>query len=465
MNIRPFQHTLSPMAVIHRLLCLLLLFPASAQAVDWLMLQGTEGRSGHYPVAFMQPSYTRDESDSLQLGPNSGKQAVLGTIAPWFNNQDRWHFRRLRFGMRGHLGAPSAQGLAPDMNYFVLLEAAPNLLTYEPFGERSRALAPDHFSITFNQLPGARIRAGLFKMPGPEESYQGVINIDYIEFTTFVATQVLERFAEGNTRQSPSAGSNFTRGTPTSTAYGFNGVRDWALQVFDQFQQGPWSLSYALALGRGEDIHTLDPEFHQWERYLYLSTEHDLPGGKGPKKHGLKAYTWHQQGKRRFATDPDLQEFDRVRYGVGFRALGPLFGGDRIHRISMEWMQAEGMIFIGPTGGVKGGLLQFAEDRNNHSRALSLDYGFFLTPQWELDLRVARHELLYRQDGDPWTAGDARIVEEITYGVQYHMGPKSRLTFNYLQRNLRAPNESHPVVQNVADSIGNRWGIQWTKFF
>ncbi len=442
-------------------------YPAAALAVNWLMVQGTEPpQTKHRLVAFMQPSITVDDSDAIALGPNAGKLAAPATIAPWFNNQERIHFRRLRVGVRGNIGdTADAADFFGKVNYFVLFELAPNLFTYDAFGERARPVGMDHLSLTFNHIPGARLRAGLFKMPGPEESYQGVINIHYNEFTFFTATQVLERFVTGNQRTSPSAGTNGAIGIPTSTAYGFNAARDWGLQVFDSFRQGPWDLSYAATLGRGEDIHTASPDFDQLERYLYLSAEHDLPGGKGPFKHGVKGYAWHQQGKRRFDSDPLEQEFDRVRYGIGVRALGTLFGGPRKHRLAFEWMHAEGMLFAGPVGGVKGGALQFAADRDNTAQGITVDYGFYLNDRWEFDLRWARNDLLRQADDMIWTTGDRRVLTEQTLGAVYHATPFNNVTLNYTFRDLEAPNEPNPVVQDVVGSVQGRWSLQWNYFF
>ena len=54
---------------------------------------------------------------------------------------------------------PGGERFVDDINYFVLAETAPNLITYEPFGDRDHWVAPDHFTLTFNHIPGARIRA------------------------------------------------------------------------------------------------------------------------------------------------------------------------------------------------------------------------------------------------------------------------------------------------------------------
>lgn len=436
------------------------------QAVNWMMLQGTEPpHVTHRRVVFMQPSLTHDFSDEISAGPNSGKRAVPATIAPWFNNAERAHFRRFRAGVRGRLATDRPESFWSKTNYFVLTELAPNLLTYDAFGDRARAIAPDHFSITFNHIPGARLRTGLFKIPGPEESYQGVINIDYIEFTGFTATQVLERFATGNIRQSVSGGTNGATGIPVDKGYGFNGVRDWAVQLFDAFHSGPWEYSYAVTLGRGDDIHTVSVDHHQVERYLYLSAEYDIPGGKGPRKNGIKTYVWHQSGERRFESDPLGQTFDRIRYGVGVRALGPLFGLSKRQRLSAEWARAEGMIFVGPVGGVKGGALQFAEGEDNTATGMYVDYGYFLDAHWELAYRWSKNDVLDDTDDRIWTRGDRRVWYERTYGVTYHVNPGSRITFNYIHRDIDAPNEPHAVVQNVVGSVEDRVALQWTKFF
>ena len=211
--------------------------------------------------------------------------------------------RRAKLGGRGNLGNPGGNRFVDGVNCFVMAAFAPNLFAYNAFGEWARLLSADHTSLTFNHMPGARLRTGLFKMSDPEESYQVVININYIEFTSFVATQILEKFSTGNMRASTSGSTNGSTGTAVTESYGFTGVR--AMQIFDSHCIDNWDLSYALdldldldlalalALGRGEAIHIASPDYSQLEQYLYFSAEYDLPGGIGPLKHGVKGYTWH----------------------------------------------------------------------------------------------------------------------------------------------------------------------------
>lgn len=438
----------------------------SAHAVNWLMLQGTEPAGvTHRPFIFLQPSYTRDLSDEISLGPNAGKRAVPTMVAPWFDDDTAVHFRRARVGMRGNFTGMMQGDFTSKMNYFVLTELAPNLLTYEFLGEREHLIGLDHLSVTMNHIEGARIRLGLFKTPGLEETYQGIVAQDYIEFTDFAAREMLERFAAGNSRASPSAGTNGPIGVPVTKSEGFNGARDWGVEIFDSFKIDDWDYTYAFMLGRGAGIQETTRAQDPLEQYYYLSAEKDLPGGKGPWKHGIKYYTWLQNGVRVFESDPLQQEYDRQRYGVGMRGQGQLFGLQNRQRLDIEFMVADGMIFVGPAGGVKGGALMFAAEDGNKSQALSIDYGYFVTPKWEAMIRWDRHELLNETDGVVWTDGDARDIETITYGIQRHFTPKMKLAFNYIVRDVTAPNENFAVVQNVVDSIKNRLSLQFTWIY
>ncbi len=448
------------------LLITLSLIVPPALAVNWLMLQGTEpAKVKHRPFFFVQPSYTRDLSPAITLGPNTGKRVLNTTVAPYFEDDSDVHLRRARAGVRGNFTGILRSDFTSKMNYFFLLEFAPNLLTYEFIGERERKAAPDHFSLTFNHIEGARIRMGLFKTPGLEETYQGIVSQDYIEFTDFAARESLERFATGNRRASPTGGTNGTIGTPVKTSQGFNGARDWGLMVFDSFKQDEWDFTYAFMLGRGAGIHESTRAQDPLEKYYYLSAEQDLPGGKGPWKHGIKYYVWLQDGVRVFESDPLKTEYDRKRYGIGVRAQGPLFNHQNRQRFEVGLMYADGMVFYAPAGNVAGGDLMFAAEDGNKSRAVSIDYGYFVTPKWEVMARFDRHELLYETDGTVWAPGDEREIDTMTYGVQHHFTPKMKLAFNYIMRDVQAPNTDHPVVENVIGSVRNRYSIQFTYIY
>ena len=472
--------------------------PGPVCAANWLMLQGTEHplAPAHKFWGFIQPAYTYDTSDNLSgltdsPGPpdfsaNNGERLAITSVSPWFDDGERLHVRRARFGARGVFTGSLRNSFTSKMSYFTLFEVAPNLLTYDPFGDRARAIALDHLSVTFNHIPGARIRAGLFKTPGPEEALQGVHTLDYIELTDFVAREVLERFVTGATRPAGSPASP-ELGIPENKAYGINGVRDWGVQVFDSFVQERWDLSYAAMLGRGEAISEKGGFNDPPELYLYASAEYKLPGGWGVRKHGVKMYSWYQHGQRQFSSDPQGEEYERTRYGIGARLLAGIPDSTYKIRLGLELMQADGMIFFAPAGGVAqgnvdNGNLQIAAEEGNKSRGLTVDLGLFPNNKWQFDLRYHRHDLLY-DTSSTVNPGNERELTEITLGLNYHFSRKLRLTLNYIFRDVEAPTAyassppggRFPVasvsdgitqnVRNIVSTVDDRAGVQLTWLF
>ena len=470
----------------------------SAIAVNWLMLQGTEHPFApeHKFLGFIQPSFTYDTSHELSgltnsPGPpdfslNNGKRLAITSVSPWFDNNSEFHIRRARFGVRGIFTGALRNRFTAKMNYFTLFEVAPNLMTYDPFGERTRVIAIDHLSLTFNHIPGARIRVGLFKTPGPEEALQGVHTLDYIEISDFTAREVLERFVTGAAKPAGSPSSP-SLGTPTNTAYGINAVRDWGVQTFDSFRRDKWDLSYAVMVGRGEAIQETNAVNDDPELYLYASAEYKLPGGWGVRKHGIKMYGWYQHGERQFSSDPQDEDYDRIRYGIGARLLTGIPDSTYKVRLGMELMQADGMIFFAPAGGVaqgnvNNGNLQIAAEEGNKSRGLTVDLGFLPNNKWQFDLRYHRHDLLY-DTSSTVNPGNERELTEITLGLNYHFSRKLRLTINYIFRDVEAPTAYassapggiFPVkavadgitrnVKNIVNTIDNRFLTQITWVF
>lgn len=447
------------------------------------MLQGTEPPDRHFKVVgFAQPGVTADFSEPVngRLGAgakDNGRHMAKSTIIPWRDEQARLFLRRARLGIRGRLPQPNG-AFSEKLNYSVLLGAGQNLGTYRPFGNRDQAIALLDLSLTFNHLPGARIRFGLFKIPGPEESFQSISGFDYIEFSDFIGREILEIFATGNLAPAPAGGSPTaftTYGKPVNQAYGFNSGRDWGIEIFDEFRLGPWDLSYALMIGNGDAIKVTDLRIDEnFDRYIYLSSEYDLAGDNGShEKNRIKFYSWYQSGERKFSSDRDNREFERIRYGFGFKGLGHFFGHDQ--RLSGELNYADGMIFYGPLGAIPGNPLRFAAEEGNRSRGFSVDYGFFLNPSWEFAFRYDRHDLLYQQAG-PWTDQDERIIQTYTMGVVHHFRPKLRLTVNYLFRDHDAPNDvtlydpqANAILNNnvnrTLNSLGDRIALQLTWIF
>ncbi|MDT8404711.1 porin [Sulfuriflexus sp.] len=472
---------------------------SSAQAANWLMLQGTEHPKmpDHRLFAFVQPAWSASTgADKLEglIGAGAaanGSYAVPNTVTPDFDRTQSLYMRRARLGVRGRLSGPLKNSFTAKINYFGMLALDDGLFNQNQFDTDRRPVSLDHASLTFNHIPGARVRVGLFKNPSSEEIFQGVNTIDFIEFSTFGATQVLENFYSGNTtlignNPAPAAGNAI--GTPQRSAYGFSAARDWGIQVFDSFKVAnkSWDLSYAVKVGRGESISRGSDSDNNKELYLYASAEKLLPGGRGPKKNGVKMYAWHQSGERQFYTDTTDKEFDRTRYGVGVKGLGKFFGSKYKQRFAAELAYAKGMIFLGPVAGVAGqtgngyvGTVQLATDDANKSRGLQFEYGFYLDKNWQFDIRWAREQRLYSVATgiDP---GNERELDETTLGVTYHFTPKTRLTFNYGFRDVKQPNDysaafnggnagatagANNNVPIVIDSIGDRIGLQLTWVF
>ena len=481
-----------------------MLLSGTASAANWLMLQGVEGKKApdHRLFAFVQPAYSGNPGaeklkglvnpatgTAFPDGNGNGQYAVPNTVTPDFDETAEVYLRRARLGMRGRFSGPLKNSFTTKINYFGLLALDDGLFNQNQFDSDRRPVSLDHASLTFNHIPGARIRVGLFKNPVSEEIFQAINTIDWIEFTTFGATAVLETFYSGNANAVGNGGAvNSGAGTTERSAYGFSAGRDWGVQVFDSFKVAnkSWDLSYAVKVGRGEDVHRGSDSDNNEELYLYASAEQNLKGGRGPRKNGIKYYAWRQSGERSFYTDATNKEYDRTRYGIGVKGLGKFFGSKYKHRFGAELAYAKGMIFAGPAGGAARGdqttglgAVAFAADDDNKSRALQLEYGFYLNKNWQFDIRWAKEQRLYETSADI-NAGSERELTETTLGVTYHFTKKARMTFNYGFRDVKAPNNYDTStgignttvlgrIDNNVDiatgSISDRIGLQLTYIF
>ena len=471
-----------------------------AHAANWLMLQGTEPQDvSHRFFGTVQATYTNYSGCNALRGlagtngtatgnPNTGQGFNNGrynnncTNGPEFHTPERFALDTLMLGVRGNI-------IPGKFNYFLAANLGENNTTYLPAKtSRERLAALTDASMTFSYIPGAHIRAGLFKKPGPEELMQGVEATDYVFQTDFIARVQQERFIHGNAQTGLSVAGQGYAGNISAYGYDFDAGRDWGVQLFDAFKQGKWTYSYAMMLANGNGIRHGDNNADK-DANLYFSAEHDLPGGKGPLKHGVKLYGYHQQGVRNFtidATGTQSRDFDLIRYGAGAKALGELFGPDAgKHRLGFELMYADGMIHYMPTGNVANGAfggnaMQIAAERGNKARGLTLDYGYYLNPAWQFDVRYSRNDLLYQSVG-AWKPSDQREFEYVTLGLNYTVASKTRLTVNYEFRDVRAPNPVQPIdgtaaaINNAAvqtrnagisvDTIGDRFGVRLTHSF
>jgi hypothetical protein len=418
----------------------------SAQAINWLMFQGTAPEDGGGPPwavwGFVQADYLVDQSDTNA----AGGYVPAKLAAPDFTSQNAFNVSRARLGIRG-------RNLASDknVNFFLLAEFGNNAIT----AAHGQGAALTDASITFNHIPHARLRAGLFKTPGAEEGLQGITTLDYVEFTAVTNFLVLER--PPNAKYT----ANIPPTDPQESSVNLNGFtepvaafRDVGVQVFDAVLpiEG-WELTYAAMVGNGNGLNMSDNNATK-DVYGYLSLERVLSGGAF--RDGIKTFLWLQQGRRNYDGDNDglKEEYDRDRSGLGvsYRV--------KPWRATVEYMRAKGMIFLGPdkpSFDINGPASSGGSGLDGMGHGWYVDGGWRIPGTlWELD---ARYDVLTLLDDDPFEME----FKTLTLGVQYHFSPKTRLTFNASERDWSALHYGRGAGPNDnLDGIGRRYSMQIT---
>ncbi len=444
----------------------LLTCASSVQAANWLMLQGTEpaGQSARAKLwGFIQVQYQKDNSNA-----NAGGGYIPPKlIGPNLSEQDQFNVNRARIGVRG-TGLP----LDTDVNYFLLAEFGNNGIT----GPGDRNVRVTDASITFNQIPGARIRAGLFKTPGSEEGLQAIHVFDYINFTTVTNQLLLERFPNNN-GEFEAQSNNPPLVLPATEGIGaFNSsvsaFRDTGVQVFDTFKVDDWEHSYAVMVGNGNGLNFGNADGF-YDKYLYWSSEMVF-GGKGGRREGLKMFAWAQTGKRLLDASDDATfnptSHDRDRSGLGVKYLQKPF------RVSAEYMQGEGMIFVGQDKSTFD--INTATPAGNgadgEANGYYLEGGWYIPgTDWEIDLRYDVYNRL--TDDTPFPAGAPAPVagktlefkfETLTLGAQYHINKKTRINMEAAGRSFEAVDFGAGAGPNAnLDTVNMRYAVQLTHIF
>lgn len=453
MNINK-KNTLVKLSVAAALLC-----SQQAFSANWLMLQGTEPDSSA-PRAklwgFIQAQYQKDNSD-----PNGGGAYIPPKlIGPNLSTQQAFNVNRARIGVRG-TGFP----LDGKVNYFFLAEFGNNGITAP--GDRNVRITDA--SITLNQIPGMRIRMGTFKTPGPEEGLQAIHVFDYINFTTVMNQLMLER--PPNRSYTP---NNSPVTLPAPAALGaFNksvgAFRDTGIQLFDTFKNNDWEHSYAIMIGNGNGLNFGDNDDNK-DLYLYWASE-KVFGGKGGRREGLKLFAWSQSGKRYLdATDDDDHnpvEFDRKRSGVGFKYL------KKPWRVSAEYLQGKGMIFVGPdkpTFSINPSN-PASNGTNGEADGYYLEGGWYIPgTKWEIDLRYDVYNRLTNSGAFPGGPNAGRTFEmefkTLTLGAQYHINKKTRINMELANRDFSAVDFPAGAGPNAnLDGVDQRLALQVTHIF
>lgn len=409
----------------------------SAQAANWLMLQGTE-KADQAPRAkvwgFAQVNYQSTDNTLLKAGPGAGGPAAFNQLAPDLTNSSGFNIGRARIGVRG-----ANFPLDKNVNYFLMMEMGNNGITT---GGGSQGQLTDA-SVTLNHFDGARVRVGLFKTPGSEESFKGIPVFNYVNMTSATDRLLIERHftnSSGDSSRSAPAGA----------------VRDTGIQIFDSFRDGAWEHSYALMLGNGNGLSFNDID-NDKDTYLYLSTEKVFGKSKGPRRQGMKFYGWHHDGKR---TIDSTSGNKRTRSGLG----ATYFDGK--YRAAAEYITADGMIYNGTTGArTPANSGTFSVLKNQKASGYHVDLGYRVKPNIELNARYDVLNSATDSSGDGG-ANAEREFTTTTLGAQYFFNKKTSVRLNYEIRDAKAPNYASTAAPNVILSgMDNRMSAQLMMIF
>ncbi|MBD3756235.1 MAG: porin [Gammaproteobacteria bacterium] len=430
----------------------------TAQAANWLMIQGTE-KPNEAPAAklwgFAQIDYQQTDDTKLPTltgagAPLSGTSAAFNQMAPQLNTSSGFNIKRARIGVRG-----ANFPLDKDVNYFLMAEFGNNGITT---GGGTQGQLVDA-SVTINKIDGARVRVGLFKTPGSEESFKGIPVFNYVNFTNGTDRLLIEKTVDNSTPvgalpdgvPAPARQSDTLYGERTAAAFA---ARDTGIQVFDTFKHDDWEVSYAVMYGNGNGLALTDNDKHK-DLYLYGAAEKVFDNSDGPRRHSLKMYAWSQSGKRTV----DNTAYKRDRAGVGMTYF------DGKYRAAAEYFTADGMIWGGPVGGATNTPLSVFTDQT--ADAYQLDFGYRVKPNIELNVRYDVLNSATKKDANTGTAIDKkRVFTTTTLGAQYFFNKKTSARVNYEIRDLTAPTAlagSNPT--KVVDTIDNRLSAQLMVVF
>lgn len=452
----------------------------TANAANWLMLQGTEkpGVSGRAKLwGFIQPTYLSVDGTKLPSNLTGGAAGFAGHNAqfnvhqPDLSSESTFQVQRARIGVRG-----IAMPLDSNVNYFLLAELGNNGITQPGGGSGSVKLTDA--TVTLNHIKGMRVRVGQMKVPMSEEVYQGIMTFNYINFTNMANQQMIERpfWTDGTTacnRNTSSANYLSVCNGDAQTQFRSSAVavRDTGIQLFDTFKSdGGWEHSYALLYGNGgANKDNRDGEF---DTSVYWSSE-KVFGGKGPWRDHMKMFAWNTSGKRTLYDSGTLNAggtfanaeslYDRNLTGVGF-----IYQKNKI-RLWTEFTQAEGMIFTGSTAGSVPGdvhnnglvVSQFTLNPTGESDGGYIDFGYKITPKIELDVRYDWYNRVTNG-----AASDERKYETTTLGMQYRFNKKTKFMINYEMRDLEAPGQASTANANlIGAAIDDKFSAQLFVLF
>lgn len=431
-------------ARIAGLIILSMVMMTPARAENWFIADGTErpGAPAVKVFGLIQPTYQQDYSDKVfgLVGPevgNEGKYPYTSLIAPGYKSLSSFYLFRVRLG---------ARGAVDDMtNYELVGEYGANALTTQPGQSFNTELAEG--SITFNQIPGARIRLGLFKTPGEEEGLRTAI--DYVNFTN-----VTSRFINYQPVE-PMPGATLSYGQAGQTSSGVRAFRDTGVQVFDAFTYGNTESSYAVMVGNGSTLNQTDNNNGkavygrlQWS-YLFAPSS----GYPVPDREDVTVFIWRHDGKQQFG----VSDYRTIREGLGVSALR------QPYHLTAEYLRGEGMILATPL--FFGDPIPVFPELTNTGNGWYVDAGMFVTRRVMLEARYDVLDLL------PNLAPMEQRFKTSTLGLQYYFSKYARVAFNYEFRRFESPGVTpadgslYTNAKKVADAVSDRLAIQVTLKF
>lgn len=431
--------------------------PLSAHAANWVDAIATEPANtpAIKPFGFVQPTYTYIDADPLAgmggaAASANGQYQIQNQVGPTFEKEDQLQFLRAQFGLRGRL--------TDKINYFLLTDVGHNLTTVQ------HPVMVTDASMTFSFIPGAKIRAGLFKLPTGEEALvSNPVAYSYVYYSAVTSALVQETFYRDVT--GTPAGCAVIAGNTSldcgKAVAGNNAFRDWGIQVFDSFRKDNWELGYAAMISNGNEIENISDNNGSKDLTARLQLSYVFKG-KGPLREDANAFIWRQSGERTYGGT----DYDRIREGVGYRVTkGPF-------RTSGEYIRADGMVAGGPNPPVvpASGELKPPYHLNlapeGKADGWYLEAGWRFHPKWEIE---ARYDELDRSHDD---AAAQRIFRTWTLGGQYFINKTTRVTLNYEWREAEVPNPlalTNAVQRSnaniVAGNLGDRASLQLTWNF
>lgn len=461
-------------------------FVGSAHATNWFQLQGTEPSGIAAPFhlfGFIQPTY-EDTGGTAVTGlkglgaPFNNAVPKFNEVAPQDTSMSSFNMLRARIAVRG-----TVTPISNKIDYFIMAEFGNNGYTYSNGSYTPRLTDA---SVTFNEIPGMRVRVGLFKTPGPEEVLQGIPDFDYINFTNVSAQLILNQFIGSAAAVQDLSPSGKPAPGYSVQAAPINAGRDQGIQLFDWFNNGPWQFAYAAMVGNGAPLY-YNAQSNSTSYYGRLQESYIFHHSKGPHQAGVTAWVWSHLGHQALdvaapAGGYTRQNYTFKRYGIGAQYRSGFMTPGAL-RVTGELMRGTGWIlspavFSGaaagyngaPACGGPGGNPLCTETlypgANNAAVGGYIETGFFVTKHWDLEARYDQYD---RMTNNP---GLERIFKTTTLGVQYYISPMARVTFNYAINRIDIPHLSAvgpAAAQGNASAVtsakDNTIALQTTLFF